>query len=123
MNETQQLAQFVTETRFSDLSSEVVEKAKGLILDQLGCQLAFAFLPWNQQIYQYVRGKGVAGGPCTVVYYGLKTGPEEAAFANGTFGHGFEMDDVEMITTSHPGVVVIPPALAVAADPNIARKG
>lgn len=49
------MAQFITDINFDDLSSEVVEKAKLLILDQLGCQLAFAALPWNKAIYNYIR--------------------------------------------------------------------
>jgi aconitate decarboxylase len=47
MDETRRLAQFITDVNYNDLSSEVVEKAKLLILDQLGCQLAFAALPWK----------------------------------------------------------------------------
>jgi 2-methylcitrate dehydratase PrpD len=113
MNETKELAKFITELRYGDLSNEVIEKAKGLIIDLFGCQLAFATLPWNKAVYQYVRNKKSAGAESTVVYYGLKTTPEDAAFANAVFAHGFEMDDVEMLTASHPGGVVIPSALAM----------
>jgi 2-methylcitrate dehydratase PrpD len=96
MNETRRLAQFIADINFDDLSSKVVEKAKFLFLDQLGCQLAFAALPWNEAIYNYVRGKKQSSKGCTVTYYGLKTNAEDAAFANAIFGHGFEMDDTEL---------------------------
>jgi 2-methylcitrate dehydratase PrpD len=122
MNETRELAKFFTELRFQDLPAQVVEKAKGLIIDQFGCQLAFATLPWNKAVYQYTRNKNSASLQSTVVYYGLKTSAEDAAFANAVFGHGFEMDDTEMLTASHPGVAVIPSALAMGETRIITGK-
>jgi hypothetical protein len=38
--------------------------------------------------------------------------PRDAALLNGLFGHGFEMDDTHIPSTTHPGSVVIPAALA-----------
>jgi 2-methylcitrate dehydratase PrpD len=122
MNETRELAKFITEVRYDDLSNEVVEKAKGLVLDLFGCQLAFATLPWSKAVFKYVRNKKSSGNESTVVYYGLKTNPEDAAFANAVFGHGFEMDDTEMLTGSHPGVAVIPSALAMGEKGVISGK-
>jgi len=122
MNETRELARFITELCYADLKDEVVKKAKGLIIDQFGCQLAFATLPWNKAVYQYTRNKRSASNDSTVVYYGLKTTAENAAFANAVFGHGFEMDDTEMLTASHPGVAVIPSALAMGEAEIISGK-
>jgi 2-methylcitrate dehydratase PrpD len=122
MNETQQLAKFVTELRYSDLKTEVVDKAKGLLIDLFGCQLAFATLPWNKSVFQYISAKKSSGEGSTVIYYGLKTTPEDAAFANAVFGHGFEMDDTEMLTASHPGVAIIPAALAMGEKKIITGK-
>jgi 2-methylcitrate dehydratase PrpD len=88
----------------------------------MGCQLAFTALPWSQLIYKYVENKHGGKEASTVTYYGLKTTTEEAAFANATFGHGFEMDDDESHTTSHPGVVVIPSTLATGEAKGITGK-
>lgn len=122
MNETQNLARFITEINYRDLSNETIVKAKELILDQIGCQLAFATLPWSRAIYKYVENKHGGKEASTVTYYGLKTTTEEAAFANAAFGHGFELDDDESHTTSHPGVVVISSALAVGEAKGITGK-
>lgn len=122
MDETRRLAQFITGINFSDLSSKVVEKTKLLILDQLGCQLAFAALPWNEAIYTYTRKRRGSSKHSTLTYYGLKTTAEDAAFANAIFGHGFEMDDTELSSASHPGVTVIPPALAVGEMKKVTGK-
>ena len=121
MNETKQLAQFVNELKYEDLNPEVITKAKALVLDQLGCQLAFATLPWSQVVCQYVRDRNRTG-ESTVIYYGLRTTTEDAAFVNATFGHGFEMDDVEMHTITHPGSVVIPAALAMGEEKSASGK-
>jgi 2-methylcitrate dehydratase PrpD len=122
VDETKKLAQFIANTRYNDLSDEVIEKTKLLILDQLGCQLAFATLPWNKTIHNYVRDRGSSRQESTVTFYGFKTSAEDAAFANAVFGHGFEMDDTELHTASHPGVTVIPPALALGEIEKITGK-
>jgi 2-methylcitrate dehydratase PrpD len=122
MNETKELAQFIADIKYRDLTPQVIEKTKDLILDQLGCQLAFATLPWNKAVFQYVRGKTGSKGESTIVYYMFKTTAEDAAFANATFGHGFEMDDTEMHTITHPGSVVIPSALAMGEMMKISGK-
>jgi 2-methylcitrate dehydratase PrpD len=122
MNETRALANFITNIKYDDLSEEIITKAKTLILDQFGCELAFAVMPWGRAVYQYVRDKKGASGESTVVHYGLKTVPEDAAFANAVFGHGFEMDDTDLRTTSHPGVAVIPAAMATGEKERITGR-
>lgn len=112
MNETRELAKFVSKLRYDELPQEVVEKTKDLTLDQLGVQLASSALPWSKIAYKYVRAVG--GTPeSTIVAYGDKTSAVNAAFVNGTFGHGFEMDDTHRKAMTHPGCVVIPTVLAV----------
>jgi 2-methylcitrate dehydratase PrpD len=122
MNETKELARFLVEIKYSDLPPEVIDKARVLILDQLGCELAFAGLPWNRHVYQYVLGRKGGKKESTLTYYGLKTGVEDAAFANATFGHGFEMDDTEMNSITHPGSIVIPAALALGEMKKVNGK-
>ena len=50
MKETRQLAGFVSRLHYEDLPKAVIRKAKALILDQLGCQLAGSVLPWSKKI-------------------------------------------------------------------------
>ena len=40
MGETQILAEFVSNTSYSNLPKEVIQKTKGIILDTLGCGIA-----------------------------------------------------------------------------------
>ena len=79
MDETRRLAAFAAELTFDDLPAEVIDTAKSLLLDQIGCQVAFASLPWSKDLFDYVRSKPVGGGTSTIAYYGLKADAEDAA--------------------------------------------
>lgn len=113
MNETRVLAEQSAALRYEDLPKDVVAKVKYLILDQLGCQVGFATLPVSKGVYRYTLDRA-ASGQSTVAYYGTKVSAIDAAFCNAVFGHGFELDDIDIRTASHPGVAVIPVALALA---------
>lgn len=107
------LADFISGASVDTLPPRITERAALHVLDTLGCALAFADLPWSAQTWAYVRSRGTHG-PATVIGHGERVSPELAAFANAAFAHGFETDDTEMRTASHPGVVVVPAALALA---------
>lgn len=106
------LARFVSDLKFEDLPSEVVEKAKEIALHTWGVQLAASTLPWCKAAYRFVRSQGGVR-ESTVVNYGLRTSPTNASFANSTFGHGFEMDDNYAAAGMKGGCVIVPPALAL----------
>lgn len=112
MSETKQLAEFAAQLRFSDLPPAVVEKAKEFILHAWGVQLAGSTLPLSKSIYRYIRSQG-GTAESTTLNYGLKTSAANAAFANGAFGHGFEMDDNHAMTSVKGGCVVVPAGLAM----------
>lgn len=113
MNETRIIAEYIANFDKEKVPDPVLDKAKLHLLDQIGCQMAFSTLPWGKAALRYVLAEH-ASGNSTVTYYGTQTSMEKAAFANGLFGHGFEMDDDDESSTSHPAVCVIPAALAVA---------
>lgn len=56
-------------------------------------------------------------GPCTILGMG-RSGPDQAAYLNGSYGSLLEMDDLHRASILHAGDVVIPAALAAgqAAD-------
>jgi len=121
MNETRELAKFVANLKYEDLRGEVVSKAKGCILDQIGVEIGVSRKPWLKIGYDYVMGLG-GKEEATIVCYGDKTTTENAAFVNATFGHGFEMDDVYAPALAHPGPIVVPAALAVGEKEQIGGK-
>jgi len=112
MDETRRLASFLAELSYTDLSAEVVERTKDLILDQLGVELAVSTTPQSMVLYKYVKGFGGLG-ESTIVNYGDKVKAENAAFVNAAFGNGFELDDTYLLSGTHPGAITVPTALAV----------
>jgi 2-methylcitrate dehydratase PrpD len=112
LSSTRQLAQFAAELSYSDLPPPVVEKAKEFALHAWGVQLAGSTLPWSKSVYRYVRDQA-GSGTCTVVNHGLKTSAVDAAFANGTFGHSFEMDDNHSRSSIKGGCALLPAGLAI----------
>lgn len=113
MDETRTLASFLVGLKYEDLSDKLIQATKDHVLDTFGVQLAMSTKPWSLAVYKYVRELGGQGGS-TIVNYGDRVRPENAAFVNGTFGHGFETDDAYLAAVCHPGVVVVSAALAMA---------
>jgi 2-methylcitrate dehydratase PrpD len=48
MNETKTLASWAARLRLADVPQEVQDHAKRFILDNFGCQIAGATLPWSK---------------------------------------------------------------------------
>ncbi|MFC2065843.1 MmgE/PrpD family protein [Chloroflexota bacterium] len=112
MNETRELARLATELKYEDMPPDVIKKAEELILDQFGVQVSASTRPWCQAAYKQVRDLN-SSGSSTILNYGDKVGAELAAFVNGTFGHGFEIDDTYPQANLHPGCVIVAAALAL----------
>src|SRR5688572_2748822 len=122
MNESRDLARFVSALKYEHLPAEVIARAKDLVLDQVGIMMACSTLPWSKIIYEYVRDWGDCKQESTVAHYGYKTKVENAVFANCSFGHGFEIDDHYPPGESHPGCIVVPSALAMAEREGVTGK-
>ncbi|MCW2975103.1 MAG: hypothetical protein JWM06_384 [Actinomycetia bacterium] len=114
---TKTLARFAAELRFDAVPEDVVEAAKTLVLDCLGCTLYASRLPWSRIVQDTVAAEGAA--PVAGVWgTGLSTSPSLAALANGTAGHGFEIDDVDHRSGLHVSSVTVPVVLALAEAEN-----
>ena len=110
---TLKLAQFASALRFDDLPKEVVEKAKTSILDTLGCCLFGASLASVRKLAAMVRDE-VADGPSQVLGLPQRTSPSHAALVNATSAHAFQLDEIHIGATLHPGAVSVPAVLALA---------
>lgn len=104
-------AHWIHALTFEDLPPEVIELAKKCLLDFTGVALRGATLPQIEPAKTLVKTLGCAGE--ATIIGGAKTSVSYAAFANGTFGHSCEFDDSHF-HGGHPGVCVIPAALAIA---------
>ena len=113
MSLTEKLAGFIVETDFDDLPNEVVKKTKLCLLDFLGCVYGGSRDRSGRILLDLVRkidGKREA----SVIAVGDKLPCTYAALVNGTMGHALEFDDLHTKGGAHPGVTIIPAALALA---------
>ncbi len=115
------LSRYMSEAGERALPDEVVEKAKHHILDTLAAMISGSEIRPGRAAIEFVRaygGKEVA----TVVASNIVCGPIEAALANGVLAHADETDDSHGPSRSHPGVSVVPAALAVGEQFGISGK-
>jgi 2-methylcitrate dehydratase PrpD len=110
---TRTLVFFSHALNFRDLSNEVVERTKYLLLDYLGVAIAGSLTESSQSIYGMLA-RSASPGPCTVIGTASQTSPEFAALANGTAAHSVELDDTHQAGSIHPGVVMFSTAIALS---------
>ncbi|MGH8617590.1 MAG: MmgE/PrpD family protein [Burkholderiales bacterium] len=107
------LGDWVSRLRYEHIPAAVIAHIKWCLLDGLGCGLYGARQPWGVKCTDYARQQS-PDGPSSLWGSPWRSGPADAALANGTAVHGFEIDDVHLRSLIHPGAVTIPAALAVA---------
>src|SRR5256712_9679088 len=115
------LSAYMAEASGRALPDGVVESAKQHILDTFAAMISGSELPPGRAAIQFVRaygGKEVA----TVVASNIVCGAIEAALANGVLAHADETDDSHGPSRSHPGVSVVPAALAAGEQFGISGK-
>jgi len=115
---TQELVNFVTQTKFSDLPGDVVHETKRILLDSIGCAIG---------ANRMERGKVCAdlakrfGGPpeSTILGKAGKVSSINAAFANGELISALDYD---ALYGTHIPPFVIPAPLAVAEAVSASGK-
>lgn len=109
---TMRFATFVEGLQYSDLPAPVRDKAKLLIRDGLGNQIAASAI--SVAAVQIVRLLTEWGGQSqsTVVGYGARLPAPLAAMCNGAMGHGVELDDAHGSGLIKAGSVLIPSMFA-----------
>ncbi|MDT5246687.1 MAG: hypothetical protein QOD36_4063 [Mycobacterium sp.] len=109
------LASWVAELSLFNAPAVVLERAKHLLLDGLGCALIGAQLPWSRTATDAVLA--IDGrGDTVVIGTGQTASPPAAAVLNGTFVQGFELDDFHPIAPVHSCSLVIPALLSTASS-------
>ena len=111
---TRRYAQLVHDMKFEQLPAEVVNKAKLIIRDGLGNQMAASAISEPaRHVVTMVREWG--GKPeATVVGYGFRVPAPLAAMCNAMLGHGVELDDAHGSGLIKGGSVMVPSLMALA---------
>lgn len=114
---TRQLADFVAQTTYDDLPSEVVEQAKLFILDTIGCALGGRIQATEE--VSWVTGFAAAqkaDGNSTVFGEAGTTSALTAALTNGAMAHTIDFDDTHMPSISHLGSSLVATTFALGEE-------
>ena len=120
MEITKKLVKFCSDIKYSDLSPEVVDKAKYYALDFLGVLARGTQEESSKAMYRFIQELKLTGEGGVVIGTDLKSSFQYAALANGTAAHALELDDVNNEASLHPAVAIFP---AVIAACELASKG
>jgi len=115
------LCRWVCSTRYEDLPPEVRKETVTVLYDQVGCMIACATLPSCQPVVNLVR-KLDSRGNCSIVGHPVQTSVTNAALANGTIGHGDEVDSTGLHGTGHFAAAIIPTALSMGQHVGTSGK-
>ena len=110
---TRTLVHFSHSLNSKDLSSEVFERTRYLLLDYLGVAIAGSLTDSSQPAYRMLA-RSASDGPCTVIGTKSQASPEYAALANGAAAHSIELDDTHQAGSIHPGVVMFSTGIALS---------
>ncbi len=108
----QELAGFACGTRLADLPAQVLERTRWLVADSLPVVAAGMQQPEMQALLKFHSSKGKA----SVIGTGRRAGCVDAALLNGTAGTWLELNEGNLIAKGHPGIQVLPAALALAQE-------
>ena len=119
---TLRFAELVHALKYEAIPDEVTKKAKFIIRDGLGNQIAASAISEPaRKVIEMVREWG--GKPeSTVVGYGFKVPAPMAAMCNAMMGHGVELDDAHGSGLIKAGSVMVPSLMALAEANNKSGK-
>jgi aconitate decarboxylase len=111
---TPRLGQWISGLTLAAVPANVVRHLKTCLLDALGCGVFGAAQPWGTITSDVMVGFSGSGGVSSLFARPAKVSPPDAALANGTAIHGFEIDDAHVSSSLHPAAVTVPACLAMA---------
>lgn len=115
MSITETLIDYILNTGFQHIPKEVIERAKLLILDVVGCAFGGKVTSTGKIFIDYA--KDVNGRKeSTIIGTDLKTHCTQAAFINAELANAMDYSDSGPY--GHPGSTIIPAALAVSEKIN-----
>ena len=115
------LARFACETRFDDVPARVVEHCKLILADTL--PVIGAGMQQKEMRALVARHlPGAGAGRASVIGTGRRVNPLDAAMLNAIAGVWLELDEGHFYTNGHPGIHVIPAALAHAQQHGLSGR-
>lgn len=111
----ERLARFVVDTPISAIPPEVLQRTKEILVDSLPV-LALGMHSPEMAALSQKQMASATPGPAWVIGTGRTCNRFDAALLNGIAGAWLDYDEGNFLANGHPGVQVIPAALAVAQE-------
>jgi len=108
----QELAGFACRTRLADLPAKVLERTRWIVADSLPVIAAGMQQPEMQALLKHHLSRGKAW----VLGTRRRAGCVDAALLNGSAGTWLELNEGNLIAKGHPGIQVVPAAVALAQE-------
>mgnify|MGYP003579960365 CR=1 FL=1 len=129
MGLTQEVAGYVAGARFRDIPGDVLQLARGFILDGLGVALAGSTDECSRIVQRHIR-HAAGRGESSILGTGLCAPAPKAALANGVAGHAMDYDDTQLSTSkeavygllTHPTTPVLAAVLAIGEREKISGE-
>jgi len=123
MGITQEIASYVAGTRYRDIPSDVIQLARGFILDGLGVALAGSTDECARIVQRQIRQMG-GSAECSVLGTSVLAPAAKAALANGVAGHAMDYDDTQLSTSKEAvyGLLTHPTTPVLAAVLTLGQK-
>lgn len=109
----ERLARFVSDTPYEAIPREVITRTKEILVDSFPVIATGMRTPELVALAQTQIDEGVPG-PCWVIGSGRSAGRFDAAMLNGVAGAWLDYDEGNFFANGHPGMQVLPAALAAA---------
>ncbi len=107
------LAEFAADTPLAHISEAARARARWVIADSIPV-IAAGMQQREMRAYATGHLAEAAPGPAWVIGAGKRAGALDAALLNGTAGTWLELDEGNLFAKGHPGIQVVPAALALA---------
>jgi len=107
------LASWLSGATLDAVPDDVIERAKEIVLDGIGCGIVGAQLPWSRTAVEATcafEGQGTS----PIIGWGRSLDAPAAALLNSTFIQGFELDDFHPLGPLHSASIVIPALMATS---------
>ena len=107
------LSKYISTAITKPIPEKVSQRAKLHLIDTFAAMISGSRLEPGKKAIAYIKTLG--GTPeASVIGTKIKTTAQNAALANGMFGHADETDDTHPPSLTHPGTSVVPSALAIS---------
>jgi 2-methylcitrate dehydratase PrpD len=119
---TKYVADYIINTKYEDIPTDVLALGRKSILDGFGLALAGSVSEMGPFVRRYISSFSSSASKSSVIGSGVKAPARFAALANGIFIHADDYDDTQLSIApdrvygllTHPTVTTLPPALALA---------